>query len=150
MDEEDLAKIASLSEAQCAEMRVSFQSWYCSWNIPVFSSDFSNWWARFWLASKALWTPLIGWNPWSARLSKSFWKLDWNFDFWIFFLKLKNLIRLLSTSSSMTLKKTLSLTRTCPVFLLCWAWTHPHKNWKKWLKKSMLTVPDPSISTNSG
>ena len=24
MDEEDLAKIASLSEAQCAEMRVSF------------------------------------------------------------------------------------------------------------------------------
>ena len=150
MDEEDLAKIASLSEAQCAEMRVSFQSWYCSWNIPVFSSEFSNWWSKRGSDWPAKRVALIGWDTWSARLSKSIWKLPRNFDLWIFFFELKKLIRLLSTSSSMTLKKTLSLTRTCPVFLLCWAWTHPHKNWKKWLKKSMLTVLVPLISTNSG
>ena len=148
MDEEDLAKIASLSEAQCAEMRVSFQPWYCSLNVVIVKSWFSNWLVQ--LSSDRLVNHGSDWLG-SVDLSKSFWKLSYNFDEYLnLFLKLKKLIRLLSTSSSMMLKKTLSPTRTCPVFLLCWVWTHLHKNWKKWLKKSMLTVPDLLISTNSG
>ena len=38
MDEEDLAKIASLSEAQTNEMRVSYQIWRISNDSPIMTN----------------------------------------------------------------------------------------------------------------